>query len=244
MVAYVGTSGFSYAEWKGSFYPEKLPNRAMLGYFAARLPTVELNNTFYRLPKEAVLEGWRETVPTGFRFAVKAPKAITHYAKLVPGDGPLGRFLEVIGALGERLGPVLFQLPPTLRADRGRLSEFLAQLPKHLRAAFEFRHPSWFVDEVTTLLADAGCALVGGDVDDAERTPPLVPTTSFTYLRLRKSEYAAGELEGWAERIARLPGVRDAFVYFKHEESAPGLAQQLAHLLGAPTALGEPPTAP
>jgi uncharacterized protein YecE (DUF72 family) len=241
VVAYVGTSGFSYAEWKGTFYPEKLPNRAMLEFFSARLPTVELNNTFYRLPKEGVLEGWRDTVPAGFRFAVKAPKAITHYAKLAPSEGPLARFSSVVGALGEQLGPVLFQLPPTLRADRGRLSEFLAQLPKQLRVAFEFRHPSWFAEEFVSLLADAGCALVGGDVDEAERSPPLLPTTSFVYLRLRRTEYAEGELEGWAERIARLPGIQDSFVYFKHEQSAPGLALRLAGLLGGPTALGQPP---
>lgn len=230
MTAYVGTSGFSYAQWKGNFYPAKLANARMLAYYAERLPSVELNSTFYRLPRASVLEGWRSAVPAPFRFAVKAPKAITHFGKLSPTAGQLLPFLEVIGALGDTLGPVLFQLPPTHREDVPLLNEFIAVLPEGLRAAFEFRHRSWFSDAVLEVLARRGCALVGGDLDEAERNPPLERTAPFAYLRLRKSGYEPGELEAWAERIRAL-GVDDCHVYFKHEDTAPALAGTLIELL-------------
>lgn len=233
MTAYVGTSGFSYAQWKGVFYPEKLANARMLAYYAERLPSVELNNTFYRLPRESALASWRAAVPPGFSFAVKAPRAITHYAKLSPTAPALEPFLGVLGALGDRGGPVLFQLPPTHAADPALLRDFIGVLPTELRAAFEFRHPSWFSDEVLEVLSHRGCALVGGDLDDAERNPPVERTAPFTYLRLRKSAYEPGELEGWAERIRGL-GVEDCYVYFKHEQTAPAFARTLLNLLGEP----------
>ena len=233
MTAYVGTSGFSYAQWKGVFYPEKLANARMLAYYAERLPSVELNNTFYRLPRASALASWRDTVPAGFSFAVKAPRAITHFAKLSPAAAQLEPFLGVLGALGDRGGPVLFQLPPTHQADPALLRDFLDVLPTELRAAFEFRHPSWFSDEVLEALSHHGCALVGGDLDDAERSPPLERTAPFAYLRLRRSGYEPGELESWAERIRRL-GVEDSYVYFKHEQTAPALARDLLDLLDGP----------
>jgi uncharacterized protein YecE (DUF72 family) len=229
--AYVGTSGFSYKEWKGSFYPEKLPNASMLGYYAERLGTVEINNTFYRLPRASVLAGWAGTVPDDFRFAVKASRRITHFQKLADAGELLGYLFEVLKALGSKLGPVLFQLPPTFRADAPLLQAFLAQLPAGTRAAFEFRHPSWFDDAIYGVLEAHGAALVGGDLDESERSPPLVRTSGFTYLRLRRESesYSARELEEWAERISGL-GVAEAFVYFKHEVLGPELAKQLMTL--------------
>jgi uncharacterized protein YecE (DUF72 family) len=232
--AYVGTSGFSYPEWKGNFYPEKLPNTAMLGYYAEQLGTVEINNTFYRLPRASVLAGWATKVPEQFRFAVKASRRITHFQKLADAGELLGYLFEVLGALGPKLGPVLFQLPPTFRADTALLTAFLEQLPPGVRAAFEFRHPSWFDDATYEALSARGAALVGGDLDEAERSPPLVRTADFTYLRLRRESesYTSAELEEWAGRLRGL-GVSEAFVYFKHEVLGPSLAKQLMALLSA-----------
>lgn len=230
--AYVGTSGFSYAGWKGVFYPAKLPNRSMLGYYAERLPSVELNNTFYRLPGASVVESWRAAVPEGFRFAVKAPKRITHHAKLIGAHEPLSRFVDVLSGFEITLGPVLFQLPPSFAVDTPRLRDFVQSLPAGLKAAFEFRHESWFSEEVFRILESGGCALVGGDRDDAEGGPPLERTASFAYLRLRKLEYTAQDLEGWAVRLLALK-VESCFVYFKHEVGAPALALALLDLLGA-----------
>lgn len=226
----MGTSGFSYPEWKGHFYPAKLPAREMLPYYAERLGTVELNNTFYRLPNAKLLEGWRGAVPSRFSFAVKAPRRITHFQKLRETDELVSHFFGLLEALGPTLGPVLFQLPPTFRADIDVLRSFLTLLPSEVRAAFEFRHPSWFEDSVYAALEAGGVALVGGDVDDDEKSPPLVRTADFAYLRLRQTTYEPAELEDWARRVREL-GVADVFVYFKHEVLAPERATLFRALL-------------
>ena len=223
-----GTSGFSYKEWKGSFYPEKLAAREMLSYYAGRLAAVEINNTFYRMPKAELLAGWREQVPPGFRFAIKASQRITHRARLVDCQDSVDYLWQVCGALGEQLGPLLFQLPPNLKKDAPRLEAFLGCLPDGCRAAFEFRHPSWFDGEVVALLRAAGAALVAADIDPEQ--PPLVAeTTDWGYLRLRREEYTPEELEAWAERL-RTTAWKQAFVFFKHEDGASGprLAQDFA----------------
>lgn len=230
--AYVGTSGFSYPGWKGIFYPAKLPTKNMLAYYAERLPSVELNSTFYRLPAAATVAGWRAAAPESFRFAVKAPRRITHQAKLIGAEEALSGFVDLLAGFEVTLGPVLFQLPPTFAADQARLRDFVQALPPGLMAAFEFRHVSWFSDETLQTLESASCALVGGDPDRGELELPLERTAPFAYLRLRLPEYGARELESWAARISAL-GVDTCFAYFKHETGAPALARQLLGLLEA-----------
>jgi uncharacterized protein YecE (DUF72 family) len=231
----VGTSGFSYAAWKGTFYPKDLGAPRMLAWYAGRLPAVEVNNTFYRMPQARMLAGWREEVPTGFVFALKAPQQITHFKRLHDVDEPVAAFLRAGAALGPALGPSLFQLPPQMKRDVGRLSEFLALLPTGVRAAFEFRDTSWFADDVATALAEHGAALV---VNQSEAfDPPLLATARFGYLRLRRPSYDAAELAAWADRIRAQPW-DDAFVFFKHEDEARGprfalaLAAQVAARTG------------
>jgi uncharacterized protein YecE (DUF72 family) len=228
MDLFVGTSGFSYAEWKGSFYPEDLPDAQMLTSYASRLPTVEINNTFYRMPQPPLLEAWNEKVSGDFRFALKAPRSITHISRLKDAGDGTAHFLNVAATLGPRLGPILFQLPPFLRKDAPVLRDFLSLLPSGVQAAFEFRHPSWFDDEVSTLLADKGAALVAGDPDEGDALP-LVPTASFGYLRLRAASYDLAGLEAWHERISAQPWQR-AYVYLKHEVLGPAYAQGLQQL--------------
>jgi uncharacterized protein YecE (DUF72 family) len=229
-----GTSGWSFTAWRGPFYEAGLPADRMLAAYAARLPTVEVNATFYRMPRRSVLASWLEEVPTGFRFAVKTPQRITHALKLAGVEEPLGYFLRALTALGGALGPVLVQLPPWLRKDLPRLQAFLALLPPGLRAAFEFRHGSWRDDEVHAALAAAGAALC---VSDAEEAPtPLVATAPFGYLRLRRRDYDAAAVGAWTERIRAMPW-SEAYVYFKHEQEALGAAW--AALMGR-LAAGEP----
>jgi uncharacterized protein YecE (DUF72 family) len=211
----VGTSGWAYKEWKGSFYPADLPADAMLRHYAGRLPTVEINNSFYRIPKEKVLLDWAEQVPAEFRFVLKASRRITHINRLADEDGSLGYFLRTANVLGEKLGPTLFQCPPSLRKDIGRLHDFLALVPRTWRAALEFRHKSWFDDEVYDALRSHDVALVAVDEDEGET--PLVPTASWGYLRLRRTDYQEKELERWAERIRSQPW-QEAFAFLKHEE--------------------------
>jgi uncharacterized protein YecE (DUF72 family) len=231
----VGTSGWSYKEWKGSFYPPKLPQDEMLGFYASRFPTVEVNNSFYRIPSEKVLMGWAERVPPDFRFVLKASRRITHNSRLAGEDGSLEYFLRAINPLGDRLGPTLFQLPPTFKKDAGRLRDFLARLPKRWMAAVEFRHASWFDDEVYDLLRSRDVALVAVDEDEGEgKGAPLVPTASWGYFRLRRTAYDTNALEAWAGRIQRAEWT-DAYVFLKHEDGSPrgpGAAEDLKRILG------------
>jgi uncharacterized protein YecE (DUF72 family) len=227
----VGTSGWSYKHWKGSFYPADLPSDEMLRYYAARLPTVEINNSFYRIPKEKVLLDWAAQVPPEFRFVLKASRRITHINRLADEDGSLGYFLQTVNVLGERLGPTLFQCPPSLRRDMARLNDFLARVPRTWRAALEFRHDSWFSDEVYDALRAHDVALV--TVDEDEGTTPLVPTASWGYLRLRRTRYVEDDLKGWAERIRGQPW-EEAFAFLKHEEdgqSGPDEAMDLVRIV-------------
>jgi uncharacterized protein YecE (DUF72 family) len=218
----IGTSGFAYKEWKGPFYPPNLADREMLAYYAARLDTVEINNTFYRMPRAGMLAAWREQVPEGFAFALKASRRITHQQRLAGSEETLSYLLDAATDLGDSLGPILFQLPPFLRRDVERLRAFLALLPAGVRAAFEFRHPSWDADDVATALSDRGCALVVADHDDGGE-PAVRPTARFGYLRLRRPGYARDALARWATRILEQPW-DEAFVYFKHEDDGAGPA--------------------
>lgn len=244
MRSYVGTSGFSYAEWKGAFYPKGQKSADMLSFYASRLSSVEINNTFYRLPQASMLEGWRDKTPETFRFALKATRRITHFKKLRETGELLDYLLAGLDALGSRLGPVLFQLPPTQRLDLPLLRSFLDDLGRRVaarsgtpRVVLEFRHASWFVDEVYELLAEFQAALCGGDGDDEGRVPPpSVRTTSFGYIRLRADTYSDAELGAWAEKISTL-GLDEVFVYFKHEETGPFLAERLVHLLAGESEL-------
>jgi uncharacterized protein YecE (DUF72 family) len=226
----VGTSGFSYKEWRGSFYPEGLAAGEMLRYYAERRPTVEVNNTFYRLPRASVLESWAAQVPERFRFALKASRRITHFRRLRDAGDETGYLLRTVVALGSRLGALLFQLPPNLPKDLPRLEAFLALLPEGTRAAFEFRHPSWFDDEVFELLRARGAALCVADRgEDGEPETPVVATAPFGYLRLRRERYSREDLVGWAARIGAQPW-EEAFAYFTHEREGPALAADLAEL--------------
>jgi uncharacterized protein YecE (DUF72 family) len=230
MRVFPGTSGFSYKEWKGSFYPEDLPDSEMLRFYSSRLPSVEINNTFYRMPRASLLESWAEQVPDGFSFALKAAQQITHRKRLKDAGDAVSYFLQVATTLGDRLGPILFQLPPNLKKDLARLAEFLAQLPRSFRAAFEFRHESWFDEEVFSALADAGAALCWAE--DEELATPNQSTAGWGYLRLRRQDYGEAEVAAWADRI-RAQTWSDAYVFFKHEDAGTGprLAGRLREIL-------------
>jgi len=237
-----GTSGFSYAPWRGAFYPAELPARRWLAYYAERLPAVEINNTFYRLPKASVLAGWTEQVPDDFRFAVKASRRITHIKRLQAADDETNYLIETLGALGARLGAVLFQLPPNLKLDLPRLERFLDLLAGRVPAAFEFRHPSWREDAVVGALRARGASLCAADVE-GEPAPELVATAPFAYVRLRREAYAAGDLAEWVAKL-RARAAQDAYVFFKHEDAGvgPRLAAELLQMAGAravPTRLTE-----
>ena len=225
MKTWIGTSGFSYPAWRGSFYPAKMPTTKMLAYYAERLTTVEINNTFYRMPKADMLAAWAATTPATFRFAPKAPQLITHRQKLAGASDSVGYFLKALASFGDKLGPILFQLPPFLRKDVSRLVDFLALLPREIRAAFEFRHTSWFDDSVYDALRAHGAALCVADAEDL--ATPLVATAPWGYLRLRRMDYDDAALEAWSKKLAGMePAWADAFVYFKHEDA--GLGPQLA----------------
>jgi len=232
MIVYAGTSGYSYKEWKGHFYPEKLPAGDMLSFYAQRLGAVEINNTFYRLPKESVLDGWAAQVPEDFRFSIKASRRITHFKRLKQTDDETAYLLRVLGTLGPMLGVVLFQLPPNFKKDLPRLESFLDLLPPRAPTAFEFRHQSWFDDDVVAVLRDRGCALCLADTDDGD-PPPLVDTGSLGYLRLRRADYSDEDLRAWADRIEEQAWDR-VFVFFKHEDEAAGprMAQRFLELVG------------
>jgi uncharacterized protein YecE (DUF72 family) len=226
----VGTSGFSYAEWRGPFYPEGLPASGMLAFYAERLPAVEINNTFYRLPKPSVLESWAGQVPESFRFAVKASRRITHQKRLRDAGDETRYLLDVTRALGPRLGAILFQLPPNLKADLDRLDRFLELLPSTLRAAFEFRHPSWRDPAVLERLRERTHAWVVNDDVEGEPADCLV-TACWAYLRLRREAYSREELAAWAARL-RARDLDEAFVFFKHEDAGAGprLAAEFAEV--------------
>jgi uncharacterized protein YecE (DUF72 family) len=228
-----GTSGFSYKEWKGLFYPADLADKKMLAYYSTRLHTVEINNTFYRMPKRELVEGWAAQVGDGFRFVLKAPQRITHRERLEGSEASLAQFLEAASVLGDRLGALLFQLPPFFKKDVDKLSAFLGKVPKHIRSAFEFRHPSWFENDTYAALRAHDVALVGGDADTAEKSPPFVPTASFGYLRLRAEEYTDAGLAEWAARIGGAPWT-EAFVFLKHELRGPEFAEKLAKAFPLP----------
>ena len=216
----IGTSGYSYAEWKGNFYPEKMAAKDMLRFYAERFPTVEINNTFYRMPKEALLQGWAEQVPETFTFVIKASKRITHDKRLKECGELLTYLFGVTSTLGSRLGPLLFQLPPNFKKDVPRLKSFFDEMPEHRRVAVEFRHASWFDDEVYETLRGQRAALCVADTGE-EPAAPLVATTDWGYLRLRREDFSDKDLREWARRIREQPW-EDAYVFLKHEEEGKG----------------------
>ena len=232
MNLYVGTSGYSFPEWKGTFYPAELPAKRMLDYYGQHFRAVEINNTFHRMPKVSVLETWAGEVPSDFRFVLKAPQQITHVQRLKDVDESLSYLLEVAGVLQERLGPILFQLPPNLKKDLPRLRDFLALLPPRRRVAFEFRHQSWFDDEVFALLQRNQAALCIAEAEN-DLEIPFLSTADWGYLRLRRPDYGAAELKKWAKRV-RGEKWRDVFVFFKHEDAGKGpiLAERFLELAG------------
>jgi uncharacterized protein YecE (DUF72 family) len=232
MTIRIGTSGYNYPEWRGSFYPLKFATDKMLPYYAGHFSTVEINYTFYRMPNAKTIAGWDAETPAGFCFALKASRRITHDARLKDVDEPLRYFLDTASQLGPKLGPVLFQLPPNFKKDLERLTDLLARLPRGLRFAFEFRHESWFSDDVYERLRAKNAALCVADTEKG--TTPFVVTADFGYFRLRDEGYTAKDLAEWGRRIKELgKGWKDAFVYFKHEEAGagPAFARQLHALL-------------
>lgn len=227
---HVGTSGFSYKEWKGAFYPADLKNDAMLGYYSARLPSVELNNTFYRMPKKEMVANWAQQVPAGFTFAVKASQRITWTQKLKDCEQLLGWLFEAIAPLEAKLGCVFYQLPKYVKKDTGLLATFLSQQQPGMKVAFEFAHESWLEDDAVALLKQHDAAVVLSDKAGAP-TPELVDTGSWGYLRLRREAYSDYDLRAWRERITAC-GWKEAFVFFKHEDdcAGPALAQRMIAL--------------
>ncbi len=218
MKVLAGTSGYSYQEWVGSFYPPKLPANQMLRHYGERFGTVEINNTFYRMPQESVLGRWAAEVPAGFRFVLKAPKRITHEKKLQQVGDEVDYLRRTAAVLGEKQGPFLFQLPPFFRKDVPRLRDFL-ELLGPARAALEFRHESWLDDEVYALLRSHRAALCLADTEEGE--PPGVVTADWGYLRLRRPDYDDAELASWMKRVREQPW-SEAFVFFKHEDAGKG----------------------
>jgi uncharacterized protein YecE (DUF72 family) len=230
MKLHVGTSGYSYKEWKGNFYPDDLPAKEMLSYYSGRLPAVEINNTFYRLPQPGMIENWKEQVPKSFRFSIKASQRITHIKRINNVADETKYLLETVALLEDRLGVVLFQLPPNMKKDAARLAAFLDLLPAGTRTAFEFRHETWFDDEVFNLLSAKNCALVVSDTDEKPLTE-IISTAAWGYLRLRRAAYDESDLAEWMKRV-QAQKWNDAFVFFKHEDEGvgPKLAAQFLKL--------------
>jgi uncharacterized protein YecE (DUF72 family) len=220
MDIYVGTSGFSYRAWQGNFYPARIDPKEMLRFYATRLPAVEINNTFYRLPTEKVLASWAAQVPGSFVFALKAPQVITHLKRLQNVDEEVDYFFRTLAVLNEKLGPILFQFPKSFKADLPRLANFLGLLPGGISGAFDFRHPSWLKAEVLDLLRGQGCCL---GLEDTDEMPldDLISTASWGYLRLRRSDYTVADLAHWQEKIVA-QAWQKVFVFFKHEEAGQG----------------------
>jgi len=231
MNLWIGTSGFQYAEWKGNFYPEDLPASKMLPFYAERLSTTEINYTFHRIPAAKTIDNWKRLTPEDFRFALKAPQKITHFSKLRDCADTLDYFCRVVSGLGERLGPILFQLPPNFKKDASVLGSFLRELPS-MRAAFEFRHESWFDNEIFDMLRSRNIALCTADTE--KLATPKVITADYGYLRLRREDYTKIDLARWAEFVRKQKSsCQDLYAYFKHEESGigPRLAMQMMELL-------------
>lgn len=231
MKLWVGTSGYSYKAWLGNFYPERLAVKEMLRFYTSRLPAVEINNTFYRLPKESVLLSWAEQAPTEFRFVLKAPQKITHVKRLKDAGAEVEYLFRVGRALGSNAGAILFQLPPHLRKDIERLKNLLLLLPDDSAVAFEFRHRSWFDDEVFACLREHNCSLCTAEMDETESSN-LIATASWGYVRLRRSEYSRADLLNWKERILSQQWDH-AYIFFKHEDEGigPKLAAEFIELV-------------
>lgn len=225
-----GASGYSFKEWKGSFYPESIKQESMLAWYAERLPTVEINNTFYRMPSRTVLESWASSTPAEFSFSIKAPRRITHLSRLKAETvaDAVSYLYGTLSALGAKRGPVLFQLPPSLKKDLPRLGAFLSLLPQDHRAAFEFRNDTWLADDVYDALRRAGAALCLSE-REGDSPPSLVETAAWGYVRLRMERYSERDLERWAERLSGT-GWRNICVYFMHEPTAPVYARALMRL--------------
>jgi uncharacterized protein YecE (DUF72 family) len=232
MTPWIGTSGFQYPAWKGKFYPEDLPAAKMLAFYAERFPTTEVNYTFHRIPSAKTIENWKAQTPATFRFGLKAPQKVTHFARLRDCSDTIRYFHDMTSALGEKLGPVLFQLPPNFKKDTVLLADFVNGLPDGLRAAFEFRHETWFADDVFEALKARSVALCIADTE--EITTPPVATANYGYLRLRREDYASHDVARWADFVrAQENRWGDTFVYFKHEDAGigPRLAKEMMELL-------------
>ena len=223
MKSWIGTSGFQYSEWKGNFYPEDLPAAKMLPFYAEQFSTTEINYTFHRIPAPKTIENWKQLTPDNFRFSLKAPQKITHWSKLRDCADTLEYFCKVASGLGERLGPILFQLPPNFKKDVDVLSSFLRELPS-MRVAFEFRHESWFDDQIFEMLKARKVALCIADTENL--ATPKVTTANYGYLRLRREDYNKIDIEHWADFVRVQQGWDDVFIYFKHEEA--GIGPKLA----------------
>jgi uncharacterized protein YecE (DUF72 family) len=224
MAVIVGTSGYSYKEWKGTFYPSDLPAAKMLPFYAQHFGSVEINNTFYRMPEAKTIEKWSSEVPDGFRFVLKAPQRITHQKKLAGAEDEVRQLLEVASMLGPKLGPLLFQLPPYLKKETAKLRDFLALIPHGWRIALEVRHDSWCDDEIYALLREHDVPLCLSDTDEvADPDTLLVRTASWGYMRLRRTDYTDEQLADWARRI-EAQAWSDAYVFFKHEDEGKGPA--------------------
>ena len=229
---WIGTSGYNYPEWRGSFYPEKFPTNKMLAYYAERFDTVEVNYTFYRMPTEKLLDGWAAGTPEGFTFTLKAPRRITHDAKLRNCEELTESFIRVAGTLGGKLAVLLFQLPPNFKRNDDILAAFLASIPEGTRAAFEFRHDSWHDEAVFAALRARNLALC---IADSEKmSTPAIATADYTYFRLRDEGYQPADITRWGAIAQGLTQARNAFVYFKHEEEGKGpeFARMLMQSLG------------
>ncbi len=232
MKLHVGTSGYSYKEWKGNFFPRDIRPGEMLGFYAARFQAVEINNTMYRFPREDDLKAWAEAVPAQFKFVIKAHQRITHRKRLKDVNDTMTDLVNATACLKKRLGALLFQLPPNFKKDAGRLRDFLPLLPEKVRSTFEFRHESWFDDEVFELLREHDVALCIAEAEEGVDTP-FVSTADWGYLRLRRQDYRDAELNAWLKKFETQKW-REVFVFFKHEEAGKGpeMASRLIELTG------------
>jgi uncharacterized protein YecE (DUF72 family) len=231
MKYFVGTSGYSYAAWKGIFYPPKLPAKGMLRFYGEHFSAVEINGTFRKLPKLETVQSWTEQVPKGFRFTLKAPQAITHFKRLKDVEAITTELVNLANALEKNQGPILFQLPPNFKKDVPRLQDFLALIGGRASCAFEFRHPSWFDDDVFVCMKTHGCGLCIADAEDLPK-PDFIATAKWAYLRLRRETYTSKQLQGWIEKLSTAK-LREAYVFFKHEDtgSGPRLAARFMKLV-------------